>query len=675
MNGNLFQYDMPPDRSPTAQRNNTNMNMNMSNMSSNTTLQRQSSRNQFDQPYGSHPTTGLYTAEDHARYDGNRYIPARSSTIAGYTGQPYAMTGAEVPWNPTTFTAPHASVNGMGPPALRKTPTRGGAGPGRSVLPPVRIPGLPTRSRTPQADHNAAAQTWIDTSHTMPLAAGMGPGQMTNLGPHNHNHGQPMRGPDPVNGEVEEELIFTAIVIKNIPFAIRKEQLCQIMTEMGLPLPYAFNYHFDNGIFRGLAFANFNNPEETSIVIDTLNHFELNGRKLRVEYKKMLPQHVRDRIEREKRERRGQLEEQHRPVAPVTLQPQISASSLSSRIMANSPSPLSGRTIQPGNSFSPAVGGDPQCSPGLGSDVDLNEPQALKFYSDILLFKEDAARKVLVFPATLSPAERRIVHTLAHHMDLGHASQGEADRRAVHVSKDGPRARVSPPRPHMSGLRHDDRRALNRAATTDFSDVRGSNGNYPTAMRHQGSGHLGYSDPTSGLGLGNHLRTAKSFADLRSYTPSPVPSTASYPAALRNNVVGNMQDFGRDQVTTAQTTSTTAMLTPSTSLTERGDTALINGLGSMTLGSTGSPRGLRGIASWDRVDAPASAGPIGPPRSFNTAATTYDDRTPTRLPSSARDRVSASAGGYPSRRANGHTTHGSDESQHSNAPEHSHAQQ
>ena len=61
--------------------------------------------------------------------------------------------------------------------------------------------------------------------------------------------------------EVDEELIPTAIVIKNIPFAVKKEQLVSLMTELRLPLPYAFNYHFDNGVFRGLAFANFTTAE------------------------------------------------------------------------------------------------------------------------------------------------------------------------------------------------------------------------------------------------------------------------------------------------------------------------------------------------------------------------------------------------------------------------------
>lgn len=141
----------------------------------------------------------------------------------------------------------------------------------------------------------------------------------------------------------DDELIPTAIVIKNIPFAVKKEQLVQLMTEMNLPLPYAFNYHFDNGVFRGLAFANFTSAEETATVIEMLNHFELQGRKLRVEYKKMLPLQERERIEREKRERRGQLEEQHRPMPNSQLQTQSSMSSLASHIPATSPSPVSQR--------------------------------------------------------------------------------------------------------------------------------------------------------------------------------------------------------------------------------------------------------------------------------------------------------------------------------------------
>lgn len=53
------------------------------------------------------------------------------------------------------------------------------------------------------------------------------------------------------NAALDDDVIPNAIVIKNIPFAIKKEQLLDIIEDMDLPLPYAFNYHFDNGIFRG----------------------------------------------------------------------------------------------------------------------------------------------------------------------------------------------------------------------------------------------------------------------------------------------------------------------------------------------------------------------------------------------------------------------------------------
>jgi hypothetical protein len=140
-----------------------------------------------------------------------------------------------------------------------------------------------------------------------------------------------------------EQLIPTAIVIKNIPFNIRKEVLTAVMIDMNLPQPYAFNYHFDNGIFRGLAFANFSSPDDTAIVIEKMNGLEVEGRKLRVEYKKMLPEHERERIEREKREKRGQLEEQHRPIPVSGLHHQSSIHSLTNAASANGQrnSPLS----------------------------------------------------------------------------------------------------------------------------------------------------------------------------------------------------------------------------------------------------------------------------------------------------------------------------------------------
>jgi RNA recognition motif-containing protein len=186
-------------------------------------------------------------------------------------------------------------------------------------------------------------QTWLD-QQTPPMPS---MGAFGSLGP-SSLAGSQLRSESSYAADNDEELIPTAIVIKNIPFAVKKEQLVELMTQMNLPLPYAFNYHFDNGVFRGLAFANFTSAEETAAVIEYLNHYELQGRKLRVEYKKMLPLQERERIEREKRERRGQLEEQHRPMATSAIHSQPSLSSMSGHMPAASPSPVSARGLKPG---------------------------------------------------------------------------------------------------------------------------------------------------------------------------------------------------------------------------------------------------------------------------------------------------------------------------------------
>ncbi len=164
-------------------------------------------------------------------------------------------------WNAGAFST-NNTLNGLGGHGLRKPPSRGG----RSGLPSV---GASTRKRSLAVANSV--QGWMDGPQQM---------QMNQLNPYMGlgGLGGSMRQ-DALGSEPDDDLIPTAIVIKNIPFAIKKEQLVGIMTDMGLPLPYAFNYHFDNGVFRGLAFANFTNPDETAAVIEAMNHFELNGRK------------------------------------------------------------------------------------------------------------------------------------------------------------------------------------------------------------------------------------------------------------------------------------------------------------------------------------------------------------------------------------------------------------
>jgi RNA recognition motif-containing protein len=128
-------------------------------------------------------------------------------------------------------------------------------------------------------------------------------------------------GPCPLqessNQEPDSEIIPNAIVIKNIPFSADKEELLALMVDLALPLPYAFNYHFENGNFSGVAFANFMIEEWAALAISVLNNFGFGGRKLKVEYKKKTPSTERDTLERDKRED-DWFKEQHRPPAKET---------------------------------------------------------------------------------------------------------------------------------------------------------------------------------------------------------------------------------------------------------------------------------------------------------------------------------------------------------------------
>ncbi|ESA43529.1 R3H domain-containing protein, variant [Neurospora crassa OR74A] len=382
-------------------------------------------------------------------------------------------------------------------------------------------------------------------------------------------HGYPGSMYDPRHDSktLGSDLIPTAIVIKNIPFNVRKEMLTQIMTDLGLPQPYAFNYHFDNGIFRGLAFANFQSPLDTQTVIEQLNGYEVQGRKLRVEYKKMLPEHERERIEREKREKRGQLEEQHQPIA---LHSQSSMHSLNAAHTSRSRnSPL--------------------------RDVDLNNPETLKFYTELTLFRNDPNREIIIFPASITPQQRRTVHILAHNMGLEHRSVGEGPTRQLHVIKDtatATLASMAPPMHISPGVSADaHRRGLSRAATIDFAESRANAPGQFATLGRQGRHGPTLELPDSPDGGINALRGVKSFADLRSYTPSPSLSASGFPqSSLHSSSIAQYGEYsaslgGPNSVMTTPTTPGAA--------SNKDTSLLISDLGSLSLSEPFNANRLR----------------------------------------------------------------------------------
>lgn len=246
---------------------------------------------------------------------------------------------------------------------------------------------------------------------------------------------------------------------------------------MSIPTPYAFNYHLDqSGQFRGLAFANFRAASDADAVVAALNGFDVQGRKLRVEYKKVLQAGEKERIEREKairRMRSMQLEkeqQQHQqqqqvvpsipayddfgPVMPPTFPPQRSFSAqYASQQQQYSPPQLTAisglsppfnintNVQQLQNLISPLAASPAVKSPS--SELDLNDPSTLDIYSRILLFKDDHMRDELAFSRTLSPKQRRVVHLIAQKLGVYHYSVGEGDERYAVVTRIDP-ATVSP---------------------------------------------------------------------------------------------------------------------------------------------------------------------------------------------------------------------------------------
>jgi hypothetical protein len=294
--------------------------------------------------------------------------------------------------------------------------------------------------------------------------------------------------------------------------------------------------------------------------------------------------------------------------------------------------------------------------------VDLNDTQTLSYYSQLLLFKEDTVRDSVIFPHNLTPSQRRTVHTLAHNMGLGHASRGSGEQRQVQVFKIPAGANVSPPMSSIpsSGQSDSGRRGLNRAATIDFSEARqeGGAGAFNT-LRGQNSGFLGVMDSPGNFANGQNLRAAKSFADLRSYTPSPVPSSASFPAALQSN--GARLQYEGAQTGTSNTPTLTSAQSGSSLGMQRDDNLLVNSLGGLSLGTgiggpNSSPRRLRGMFSWEQDNQQSNAGAIGSNRGMGMGYDGQQERMPVRQP---RGPTPDKGTGF--RRQNGHQARGSDE--------------
>lgn len=289
----------------------------------------------------------------------------------------------------------------------------------------------------------------------------------------------------------------------------------------------------------------------------------------------------------------------------------------------------------------------------------MNDKDTLNYYTKLMLFQADTAQERLVFPTHIPRQHRTIVHGLAHSLGLGHEAQGEEPQRQVIVFKIS--AGMSP---SVAQSGFDSRRGLYRSATTDFNDVRESGPFQQTIQKQQSTNFLGFPEAHSALSASNNLRAAKSFADLRSFTPSPSHGNAGFPANLAANAAAvRYAEMGQSSPGSTRPPA----MTPNTTAPAPSSDAIVNGMNSMTLNSgfatTGrqnSPSRLRSMMSWERDPAP---GPIGGHRGLVGAG---DDQSRSRAsnssqPRQGRNSVIERGTGFSRGRPNGHGSRGSDE--------------
>ena len=368
-------------------------------------------------------------------------------------------------------------------------------------------------------------------------------------------------------GAGDDEIIPTAIVIKNIPFSVKRETLLEIIVcpllfcwrlplmfcsskaSLAIPTPYAFNYHLDPmGQFRGLAFANFRVAADADAVVAALNGFDVQGRKLRVEYKKVLQAGEKERIEREKairRMRSMQLEKEqqmlnsggavgtpydegysplHAPIMPQSRSfsgalPMVGMQSMQSMpvpqpYMHPTPPPLVSSMTTPNLSA-------PKTTSAAQTELDLNDPATLEIYSRVLLFRDDLMRDELAFSRSLNPKQRRIVHLVAQKLGVYHYSVGEGDERYAVVTRREPNRNSetpgsgTPTSERIGPIRHHSTQALNRSF---LSPTSASSANPFSSSTSASSVY----QPPSINATNSALRTKKSMPDIKSlYTPQP----------------------------------------------------------------------------------------------------------------------------------------------------------
>lgn len=295
---------------------------------------------------------------------------------------------------------------------------------------------------------------------------------------------------------------------------------------------------------------------------------------------------------------------------------------------------------------------------GIG-DYDLNDPATLNNYIKLRGYKEDASKMdYLIFDASVTPEERRVIHILAHNMGLHHESFGNSDNRCAIVWKEGmqpPGLALNPSHTPVSAVEQlqypGNNKSLARAATIDFGEQRTSSSNgYGTIGRHGNPALELPEGSPEGLNNVANLRTIRSMADLgrpgmQARTPSPRES--AYPSSSLRLTEAGLSS--RPDLSSAFPTGLAATpTTPGSTLNHRASDLSLSGV-------------TNNLSSLSVADGPyetnrQNPGAIGSQRPGvnGLSARNAPERQP-RGPESGWE----TSGGFGGRRVNGHVQRGS----------------
>jgi RNA recognition motif-containing protein len=92
--------------------------------------------------------------------------------------------------------------------------------------------------------------------------------------------------PTAISSTPSAEKPDTILVLKNLPFTLKQDQLQEILYSLSPSPPQSINLHYDGGMFKGMAFIKYRLLDDAIKVYEALNGLDVGGRKVRVEYKR-----------------------------------------------------------------------------------------------------------------------------------------------------------------------------------------------------------------------------------------------------------------------------------------------------------------------------------------------------------------------------------------------------